>query len=41
MLKNNHNLDIDRLKVSRVMIERGPYMKNDLLQEQEVEDQEL
>lgn len=25
--QNNHNLDIDRLKVSRVMIERGPYIK--------------
>lgn len=25
--QNNHGLDIDRLKVSRVMIERGPYIK--------------
>lgn len=25
--QNNHNLDIDRLRVSEVRIERGPYMK--------------
>lgn len=25
--QNNHNLDIDRLRVSRVMIERKPYIK--------------
>ncbi len=25
--QNNNGLDIDRLKISRVMIERGPYIK--------------
>ena len=25
--QNNNGLDIDRLRVSRVMIERGPYIK--------------
>ena len=25
--QNNHSLDIDRLRVSRVMIEKGPYIK--------------